>query len=152
MERPHRALNCHTTYLKSRTPVLNLVRLLPRLHTHTALAPTAPSNTAPRGRRCTPLTLGRYTVRTPDFDTPRSRERIPTCWQCSSAMPIRCCRLCTSLAHSKRLLPRNPITSFPSSSIICSPVMYIARSVFWLASTHVAQYRVILLPGGARCP
>ena len=54
--------------LKSRTPVLNLVRLLPRLHTHTALAPTAPSNTAPRGRRCTPITLGRYTVRTPDFD------------------------------------------------------------------------------------
>ena len=28
--------------LKSRTPVLNLVRLLPRLHTHAVLAPTAP--------------------------------------------------------------------------------------------------------------
>ena len=30
--------------------VLNLVRLLPRLHTHAVLAPTAPSDTAPRGR------------------------------------------------------------------------------------------------------
>ena len=61
--------------LKSRTPVLNLVRLLPRLHTHTVLAPTAPSDTAPRGRSGTPLTLGQYTIRTPDFDTPPfSRE------------------------------------------------------------------------------
>ena len=83
---------------------------------------------------------------------PRSRERIPTCWQCSSAMPIRCCRLCTNLAHSKRLLPRNPITSFPSSSIICSPVMYIARSVFWLASTHVAQYRGQTFARGCKVP
>ena len=63
------------TCLKSRTPVLNLVRLLPRLHTHTVLAPTAPSDTAPRGRSGTPLTLGQYTIRTPDFDTPPfSRE------------------------------------------------------------------------------
>ena len=59
--------------LKSRTPVLNLVRLLPRLHTHTVLAPTAPSDTAPRGRSGTPLTLGQYTVRTPDLDIVHGR-------------------------------------------------------------------------------
>ena len=39
------------------------------------------------------------------------------------------------------------VTNFPSSSLVCSPVMCIARSVFWLASTHVAQYRVKLSPG-----
>ena len=138
--------------LKSRTPVLNLVRLLPRLHTHTVLAPTAPSDTAPRGRSGTPLTLVGTLSVLRISTLPRSRERIPTCWQCSSAMPIRCCRLCTSLAHSKRLLPRNPIASFPSSSIICSPVMYIARSVFWLASTHVAQYRGQTFARGCKVP
>ena len=94
--------------LKSRTPVLILVRLLPRLHTHAALAPTAPGDTAPRGRRVHPS----HSVRTLSVlrisTLPRSRERIPTRWQRSSAMPTRCCRLCL-------------VTSFPSTSIICSP-------------------------------
>ena len=55
---PHMRLMGKRPCLKSRTPVLkvnlNLVRLLPRLHTHAVLAPTAPGDTAPRGRTIHP--------------------------------------------------------------------------------------------------